>query len=71
MTEDKPETRQSKRNGVFNLYYYLALAALWVVVIFRWVVGGEYGVFGTVAVWAVCAFILIGFLNSIGLFGRR
>jgi len=56
---------------MFNLYYYIALAALAVAVLSHWLFGTKYGLFGTVAGWAVCAFILIGLLNSIGLFGRR
>lgn len=71
MTKDNRETKLSNRNGMFNLYYYIALAALAVAVLSHWLFGTKYGLFGTVAGWAVCAFILIGLLNSIGLFGRR
>lgn len=67
---DETETKQSKRNAVFNLYYYSALAALAVTVILHWIFGGRWGYFGTVAVWSVCALIVLGFLNAIGLFGR-
>jgi hypothetical protein len=69
--EDQRDTDQSKRNAAFNLLYYTALAVLCPVVIWHWIFGGRYGLFGTVAVWSVCAFIVIGFLNAIGLFGRR
>jgi hypothetical protein len=69
--KQKSEPKQSRRNAVFSLYYYIALAALAVVVIFHWIFGGRFGLFGTVAVWSVCAFIVLGFLNSIGLLGRR
>lgn len=69
--EDQPETKQSKRNAIFNLYYYLSLAALGAVVIWHWIFGGEYGVFGTIAIYSLCAFIVLGLLNAIGIFGRR
>ena len=69
--QQKDETKKSRRNAVFNLYYYIALAALAGVVIWHWIFGGKYGVFGIIAVYSVCAFIVLGFLNAIGLFGRR
>lgn len=69
--QQKDETKQSKRNAVFDLYYYIALVVLGAVVILHWIFGGKYGVFGTIAVYSVCAFIVVGFLNAIGLFGRR
>lgn len=71
MTDDNRETKQSKRNGAFNLYYHITLAALAIVVVFHWIFGGKFGVFGTTTIYAVCVFIVLGFLNSIGLFGRR
>ena len=69
--EDQPETKREKRDGFFNLYYYIALAALCLVTVWHWIFGGKYGVFGTIAVYSVCAFIVLGFFNAIGLFGRR
>lgn len=69
--ENQRETKQSMRNAMFNLYYYIALAVLCLAVIWHWIFGGKYGLFGTVAIWSVCAFIVLGFLNAIGLFGRR
>ena len=71
MTRDNRGTKQSKRNGILNLYYYIALVALAVAVLYHWIFGGKYGVFGTSAVYAVCAFIVLGFLNAVGIFGRR
>jgi len=47
------------------------MAALGAAVVWHWVFGGRLGYFGTVAVYAVCAFIVLGFLNAIGIFGRR
>jgi hypothetical protein len=69
--ELKSETDQSERDRVITFLYYAALAVLFPVVIWHWIFGGRYGLFGTVAVWSVCALILLGFLNAIGLFGRR
>jgi hypothetical protein len=69
--EGRRDTDQSRRNVAFNLCYYIALAVLSVAVIWHWVFGGHWVYFGTVATWAVCAFIVLGFLNAIGLFGRR
>jgi hypothetical protein len=71
MTEDNRETKRENRDGMFNLYYYISLTALCVVVVWHWIFGGKYGFFGTIAVYSVCVFIVLGFLNAIGIFGRR
>lgn len=69
--KDKPVTEQSERDLVFSLYYYICLVALGGVVVWHWILGGKYGIFGMAALYSLCAFIVLGFLNAIGLFGRR
>ena len=71
MSNSQP-TRWERRDRRFNLYYYISLSVLGVVVVWHWIFGGNFGLFGKVTAYAVYAIILIGFLNAtIGIFGRE
>lgn len=69
--DDSAENKRERRHGILTLYYYLALAALGCTVVWHWAFGGSLGFFGTVAVWAVIGFIVVGFLNALGVFGKH
>jgi hypothetical protein len=68
--DDQPESELRTRDGVITLYYYVSLAMLAIALVWHWIFGGRFSL-GRVAIWSVFAFIVLGLLNSLGLFGRR
>jgi hypothetical protein len=65
------ETKRNRRDAAINLMYWIALAALAIIVGWQWVFGGHYGHLPAAVCWSVLVIIALGLLNSLGLFGRR
>ena len=63
-------TKKSDRDGKLNMYYNVALVFCAVAVIWRWIFSSRYGFVEDIAAFSACIFILLGFLNSTGLFSR-
>jgi hypothetical protein len=68
--EDPVEDELRTRDGFFNLCYYFALTVLVIALVWHWIFGGRFSL-GRVAICSAFAFIVLGLLNSLGLFGRR